>query len=414
MTCTAKASFSSHRSMSFAFLPACSSSLGTANTGPMPISLGSQPATAKPRKMPSGLRPRLGASLSLITAAAEAPSGHWRALAAAETPPSIAAVSCGSPPCVGSRRSASSPPAATTAPSPARTRCAASAMVCRPEEQKRFTVMPGTVTGQPARSAICRAILPPVAPSGVAQPMITSSTSSASTFARSSAACTACPPIFAPWVMLSEPRQLLHSGVLAVETITASVIEFPSFLRQFHEQRRRLPHGALVAFLKRLNRIQDLLQPDGIRVKHRPAAVGREAVAGEVHHVDVGGPQRDAFLEDLGAFVDEGVDEPLHDFLVGDAAGFQAVFASIGRNKFFNFRIRDGLPVAGLVAVPALAGLLPETTELADPVADARIDEVGALLVAPLADLPADVEARHVAHGEPAHREAPFLRASAH
>ena len=33
------------------------------------------------------------------------------------------------------------------------TRCAASAMVCRPVEQKRFTVTPAVVTGQPARSA---------------------------------------------------------------------------------------------------------------------------------------------------------------------------------------------------------------------------------------------------------------------
>ena len=46
------------------------------------------------------------------------------------------------------------------------TRCAAMAMVCRPEEQKRFTVTPAVVTGQPARSAIWRAMLAPVAPSG--------------------------------------------------------------------------------------------------------------------------------------------------------------------------------------------------------------------------------------------------------
>ena len=96
-------------------------------------------------------------------------------------------------------------------------------MVCRPEEQKRFTVMPGTVTGQPARIAIWRAMFQPVAPSGLAQPMITSSTSSASTLARSSAACTTWPPIFAPCVRLSAPRQLLQSGVRAVETITCLI-----------------------------------------------------------------------------------------------------------------------------------------------------------------------------------------------
>src|SRR5688572_11830365 len=133
------------------------------------------------------------------------------------------------------------------------TRCAASAMVCRPEEQKRFTVMPGTLIGQPARIAIWRAMFQPVAPSGLAQPMITSSTSSASTFARSSAACTTCPPIFAPCVRLSAPRQLLQSGVLAVETMTASTIEFPAFLGEFDEQRRRLPLGALIALLEFLD-----------------------------------------------------------------------------------------------------------------------------------------------------------------
>ncbi len=46
------------------------------------------------------------------------------------------------------------------------TRCAAMAMACSPEEQKRFTVVPELVTGRPARSAICRATLPPVVPSG--------------------------------------------------------------------------------------------------------------------------------------------------------------------------------------------------------------------------------------------------------
>src|SRR5213595_1739720 len=136
----------------------------------------------------------------------------------------------------------------------------ASAMVCRPEEQKRFTVMPGTELGQPARTAICRAMFQPVAPSGLAQPMITSSTSAESTFARSSAACTTCPPIFAPCVMLSAPRQLLQSGVLAVETITASVIEPPSFFREFDEQRRGFPRGALVALLESLDRGKHLVQ----------------------------------------------------------------------------------------------------------------------------------------------------------
>src|SRR6185295_18084214 len=184
-------------------------------------------------------------------------------------------------------------------------RCAASATVCRPEEQKRFTVMPETVTGSPARIAIWRAMLPPVAPSGVAQPMMTSSTSCGSSFARSRAACTTWPPILAPWVMLSAPRQLLQSGVLAVETMTASTIEFSPFLGEFDEQGRGLPDLSHVAFLEFLDRRQHLRQAHGVGVEHRPAAVRRETVAGEVDHVDVGSAQRDALLEDVSRLGDQ-------------------------------------------------------------------------------------------------------------
>src|SRR5215510_825300 len=103
-------------------------------------------------------------------------------------------------------------------------RCEAIAIVCRPDEQNRLTVMPEVVTGQPARIAICRAMLRPVAPSGLAHPMITSSISAGSRCARSMAAHSARAPIVAPWVILKAPRQLLASGVRAVDTITASVL----------------------------------------------------------------------------------------------------------------------------------------------------------------------------------------------
>src|SRR5262245_26467559 len=278
----------------------------------------------------------------------------------------------------------------------------ASAMVCSPEEQKRFTVMPGTLIGQPARIAIWRAMFQPVAPSGLAQPMITSSTSSASTFALSSAACTTWPPILAPWVRLSAPRQLLQSGVRAVETMTASVmsgllvlrVEALAVLCEPCEQRRRLPLRALVALPELVDRIQHLVQPDLVGVEHRPAAVGREAVAGEVHHVDVGSAQRDAFLEDARAFVGKRVDAARDDLVVRDPAGvYPKLFPIVGENGL-HFLVRDRLALALLVAVPAAAGLLPEPALLADQVGDLRVGHVGALFRAPLADFPADVVAR--------------------
>src|SRR3954469_15461772 len=310
----------------------------------------------------------------------------------------------------------STPPATKMPGSPASTRCAAMAMVCRPEEQKRFTVTPEVVTGRPARIAIWRAMLPPVAPSGVAQPMITSSTSAGASFARSTAAFTTCPPMVAPWVMLSAPRQLLQSGVLAVETITASVllIEFPSFLRKLDEKRRRFPDLALIAFGKTLDSLQHLLQPHRVRIEHRPAAVRREAVAGQVHHVDVGSAQRDAFFQDLRAFIDQCIDQSLDDLLVRDGSRFDVVCLAVILDQFFNFRIADRLAVPRLVQIPALAGLLAEAAELGDLVADFRVDEVRPFLVAALADLPADVEAGHVAHLERAHRQPPLVRRRVH
>src|SRR5258707_574564 len=121
-----------------------------------------------------------------------------------------------------SRLMLSRPPATITSASPVMMRCAANAMVCRPDEQKRLTVTPGTVTGRPARIADRRAIFCPVARSGMAQPITTSSTSPGSTPARSTACLTTWPPSTAPWVMLKAPRNALPIGVRAVETITAS------------------------------------------------------------------------------------------------------------------------------------------------------------------------------------------------
>ncbi len=78
------------------------------------------------------------------------------------------------------------PPTATSMPS-TMIRCAPMLIAIRPELQKRLIVSPGTVTGSPARIAESRAMLWPVAPSGLAQPMMTSSTSPGSTLARSTA-----------------------------------------------------------------------------------------------------------------------------------------------------------------------------------------------------------------------------------
>src|SRR3990167_7308151 len=99
---------------------------------------------------------------------------------------------------------------------------AAVAMLIRPLEHCRSMVMPGTVTGRPARSAASRATLPPVEPCWTAQPISTSSTSAPSIPARSTAALIDHAPSVAAVVLLNAPRAALVSGVRAVETMTAS------------------------------------------------------------------------------------------------------------------------------------------------------------------------------------------------
>src|SRR5215216_4531708 len=88
-------------------------------------------------------------------------------------------------------------------------------------------VVPATLTGSPARSSALRAILVPVVPCCMAQPITTSSTSAPSTLARDSADAIACPNSVAPSVWLSAPLYALPIGVRAVETITASVMVIP-------------------------------------------------------------------------------------------------------------------------------------------------------------------------------------------
>src|SRR5215813_3330816 len=147
----------------------------------------------------------------------------------------------------------SSPPATITGTLSMSTRWAAIEMVCRPDEQKRFTVTPETPTGAPARIADTRATLEPVVPSGAAQPRITSSTSPRSSLARSAACLITWAPMSAPWVSLKTPRKALPIGVRAVETMTASAMGFSSdwndldgrellaVLHQLLQQWRRLP-----------------------------------------------------------------------------------------------------------------------------------------------------------------------------
>ena len=81
----------------------------------------------------------------------------------------------GALPIIGTMLMLSVPAAIMTSASPTRMRSAAICTALRPEAQKRFTVMPPTEAGSPARTAPMRATFRPCWASGMAQPQITSS-----------------------------------------------------------------------------------------------------------------------------------------------------------------------------------------------------------------------------------------------
>jgi len=70
-------------------------SFGTAKTGPIPISSGSQPAIAKPRKMSLGRMPSCLARSMDMTSVAEAPSESWDELPAVTVPWPLSLSKCG-------------------------------------------------------------------------------------------------------------------------------------------------------------------------------------------------------------------------------------------------------------------------------------------------------------------------------
>ena len=85
---------------------------------------------------------------------------------------------------IGTRDMDSTPPATSRSYQPERTFSAAMPMASSPEEQKRLICTPATVSAHPAASTAQRAISAPWSPTGMTQPMMTSSISAVSSALR--------------------------------------------------------------------------------------------------------------------------------------------------------------------------------------------------------------------------------------
>src|SRR5712692_11602126 len=142
--------------------------------------------------------------------------------------------------------------------------------------------------------------------------------------------------------------------------------------RELLQERRRAPEVAVRA-VEALHIREHPIEPDRVGVEHRPAAPSREAVAGDVDDVDVGGAQRDALLEQLGALVDQRVDGALDDLVVGDRLARHAEPLRLRQDQLFDLGVRQRRAAALVVAVPAGIGLLPVAAPLADLVGEMRV-----------------------------------------
>src|SRR3990172_6910958 len=253
------------------------------------------------------------------------------------------------------------PPATATSENPVIMCSLAVAIACRPDEQKRLTVCPATVSGRPARRAASRAAIRPCFASRRAQPITTSSMSAGSSPpTRATASLITAAAISSGRVSFRVPRGALPTAVRTALTMTASFIGRTSgqsvSISQWPPRLQQMPHPVLRLALP--DQVQErfpfqvvqVLLRDARPVGHPPAAnhVGEPPsdslivlrdVPGGAHQVQVRLQGAQPALADDGNHLTEGrpvsqahqaqrgllgiVDQPVP--VHGDAAGLAQI-----------------------------------------------------------------------------------------
>src|SRR5438105_14458007 len=108
---------------------------------------------------------------------------------------------------------------------------------------------------------------------------------------------------------------------------------------------------------------------------HRTAPPGGEAVAVDVHDIDVARAQRNALLHDARALVDQRMQQPLENLLVGDAAPLDAELARDLLDERHHLGVGDAR--AAFVTVVAAARLLAEPASGDEPLERSEERRVG-------------------------------------
>src|SRR6266699_2863401 len=189
--------------------------------------------------------------------------------------------------------------------------------------------------------------------------------------------------------------------------------ERPALLGELLQERRGRPDFA-VLLLEFADSFVDSFQANGVRIPHGTTAIGRKSVAVQVNDVNIDGAQGIAVIEDTSAFVHERIEAAIDNFFSGDLALGNPCFGGPLPYQLSHFGVGKGAPLF-VIFVPAGAGFLPITPQLAKFVFGERLANTGLLQVTIFfADAPADIETREIPGGQWPHCHAEVVERFIH
>ena len=283
----------------------------------------------------------------------------------------------------------STPPATTTFAPSAMTRFAAAAIASRPDAQKRLTVCPGTVTGQPARSA-------DVAADVVSGGAFWQAAAEDHVLDLGRIDAGAFDRVLDRRVPPSSPRRLIERAAKRAAD------------RRARGRNDRRPHACAGDSPSRSLTSSRRLA----RVPHRAAVMRRKTVTVDVDDVDVAGTQRDALFQEIVAAVDQRVEQAVADFVVASTSrGAMPALRGFLGEKPLDLRIGDRFAsfadrfVVFVECRPSSSVRAASSRQAAPGRSCARVPP----RPAPFCTCQADIEPREIAHRKRSHRKAEVL-----
>src|SRR5579883_1678259 len=197
----------------------------------------------------------------------------------------------------------------------------------------------------------------------------------------------------------------LNPAQLSFIAASCRIVEALPLARQARQQRRWAPMIA-EGVAELLDLPMHCVEADQVGCEHRSAAIGGEAVAIHINHVNVARPGGDPLFENIRAFVDQRIETALHDLLRPDLMPLHALAFGFGLEDSVERRVRNRRATSGLIAIKAGPGLLSEPAHASQSANEIGVAlSAGARVAVAFRYLPAHIDTRHVRHGEGSHRK---------